>query len=304
MKSLECFVGDCIEIPLDDDSVDLVICSPPYEDARTYNIDFKLKGDAWVKWALPRYMECLRVCKGLVAWVVNGRTRQFSYSCTPEMLMVALVNAGAKLRKSPIYQRHGIPGSGNVDWLKDNYELIVCATKNGKLPWSDNTACGHPAKYPPGGSFSYRTRDGRRMNQQKHGHPKGKAYARNRRPNGTRKVRNYEPPKISNPGNVINCGTAGGGHMGHKLAHENEAPFPLKLAEFFVQSFCPPGGLVLDPFSGSGTTAHAAVVHGRKPIAMDVRQSQIALTVERFKDVTEKRAVDTVQAGQGSEKSI
>jgi len=55
-------------IPLADNSVDLVFCSPPYEDARTYDIDFSLKGEAWVAWAIPGFMECLRVCRGLVAW--------------------------------------------------------------------------------------------------------------------------------------------------------------------------------------------------------------------------------------------
>jgi len=37
-------VGDCLDVmkSLPDDHVDLVICSPPYEDARTYGIEFKL----------------------------------------------------------------------------------------------------------------------------------------------------------------------------------------------------------------------------------------------------------------------
>lgn len=41
--------GDCLNIMRDmpSDSVDLVFCSPPYEAARTYGIDFKLKGQAW-----------------------------------------------------------------------------------------------------------------------------------------------------------------------------------------------------------------------------------------------------------------
>lgn len=63
--------GDCLAILRDmpADSVDLVFCSPPYEAARTYGIDFNLRGDAWVEWAVDRYLECVRVCRGLVAWV-------------------------------------------------------------------------------------------------------------------------------------------------------------------------------------------------------------------------------------------
>jgi len=85
-------------------------------------------------------------------------------------------------------------------------------------------------------------------------------------------------------GNVIKL-NVGGGMMGSKLAHENEAPFPEKLAEFFVRSLCPPGGTVLDPFSGSGTTAAVAMAHGRNAIATDVRESQVELTRRRVAQV-------------------
>jgi len=74
--------------------------------------------------------------------------------------------------------------------------------------------------------------------------------------------------------------------MGHDLAHSNEAPFPLKLAAFFVQSFAPPGGTVCDPFAGSGTTAHAAYEHGRRFVGCDLRQSQVDLTLRRLATVT------------------
>lgn len=70
--------------------------------------------------------------------------------------------------------------------------------------------------------------------------------------------------------------------MGSKYAHENEAPFPEQLAEFFVRSFCPPGGTVLDPFSGSGTTCAVAAKNGRQFIGIDIRDSQIELAKRRL----------------------
>lgn len=45
--------------------------SPPYEAARTYGIDFTLKGDDWVQWAADRFEACVEGCNGLVAWVVE-----------------------------------------------------------------------------------------------------------------------------------------------------------------------------------------------------------------------------------------
>ena len=70
--------------------------------------------------------------------------------------------------------------------------------------------------------------------------------------------------------------------MGSQHAHLNEAPFPEALAEFFVRSFCPPGGIVLDPHLGSGTTLAVAMKHGRDGIGIDIRESQIELTTRRL----------------------
>ena len=91
----------------------------------------------------------------------------------------------------------------------------------------------------------------------------------------------YGPPVKANPGNVVEC-IVGGGVMGNRLCHENEAPFPEALAEFFIRSFCPPDGTVLDPFGGSGTTAAVAQQHGRRAISIDVRESQVALSRKRI----------------------
>jgi hypothetical protein len=306
-----------------DDSVDLVFCSPPYEAARTYGIDFKLKGQAWVDWSVTRYLECVRICRGLVCWVVEGQTRQFRYSAAPILLMADLHRAGVKLRKPPAFARVGIAGSGGPDWLRNDYEFIVCSSK-GKLPWSDNTAMGHPPKYAPGGAMSHRLTDGTKRNQwggpsdgltddathtrnkngvrQNRGRPSHKAKpmrlgrgnekgsvayrtpSQNQRTNGECGNGSYLPPVLANPGNVIKC-LVGGGVMGSKLCHENEAPFPEKLAEFFVLSFCPPAGTVLDIFSGSGTTAAVAVKHGRNAIGIDIRESQVDLSRRRLREV-------------------
>ncbi len=275
MAKVALYTGDCLAAlrSFRASSVDLVMCSPPYEDARTYGIDFNLSGDAWVNWAAERFMECLRVSRGLVAWVVAGRTQRFMWSATPAKLMVALERRGAVLRKPCIFHRVGIPGSGEPDWFRSDYEWIVCATAcRGRLPWSDNKACGKPPKYATGGALSYRTKDGRRINAHKVGYRMRETGTLDRKP----------APKIANPGNVIHC-KVGGGVMGDRLAHKNEAPYPEKLAERFVLSCCPPGGTVLDPFSGSGTTVKVAVAHGRNGIGIDVRDDQNDIAEKRLK---------------------
>jgi hypothetical protein len=68
----------------------------------------------------------------------------------------------------------------------------------------------------------------------------------------------YRPPVIANSGNVIKC-NVGGGHMGNKLASENEAPFPEKLA--------------------------VAERLNRNSVGLDIRESQAKLTRRRLKTV-------------------
>jgi DNA modification methylase len=262
----EFIVGDSLDVlrDMDSNSVDLVFGSPPYENARSYGIDFSLRGDEWVQWALDRYLECYRVSRGLVAWVVGGTTTNYRYSATPEKLMVALDLKGVRLRRSVIFVRQGVPGGGNADWLRNDYEPIICASK-GRLPWSEPTAMGQPCKYKRGGAMTNRKRSGQRTKT-----------PASRRGGGGR-------PEITNPGNVIEC-PVGKGHMGSDLATENEAPFPQSLAEFFVRSFCPPDGTVLDPFCGSGTTLAMAQHWGRHSIGIDIRPGQIELSRRRCED--------------------
>jgi hypothetical protein len=158
-----------------------------------------------------------------------------------------------------------------------------------KLPWSDNTANGHPPKYAPGGEMSYRRTDGTRRNQWGHSGT-GRRGARRKdgsiaaagRPShqiATKgDAQGYSPPVLANPGNLVSI-PVGGGLLGWDGAHENEAPYPQRLAEWFIRSHCPPGGIVLDPFSGSGSTVRAALALGRRGIGLDVRMSQCKLGI-------------------------
>ncbi len=300
--------GDCCKLLpcIETGSVDLVFGSPPYEDCRTYDIGFKLKGQKWVDWMVDIVRDSVRACHGLTAFVVEGKTKQFRWSATPALLMADLHRSGIHLRKPPVFHRVGIPGSGGPDWLRNDYEFIVCATGGGKLPWSDNTAMGHPPKYAPGGAMSNRSADGRRKNARDKPDTKkarvnqwghsiasgatvvgkgGVVRSKGRRPSHVLAGGpGYNPPKNANPGNVISL-KVGGGLMGSKLAHENEAPFPESLTEFFVRSFCPPGGIVLDPFGGSGTVAAVARKHGRRSISIDIRESQCELMARRIEEV-------------------
>lgn len=270
--------GDCLSVlpTLPEQSVDLVFGSPPYCDARTYDDGTLPDGhsvsrncDDWVAWMLDVTEAALRVSKGAVVWVAAGVTRQRNYWPACEGLMWEWHKRGGHAYRPCYWHRYGIPGSGGDQWFRANIEYVMCFKREGKLPWTNNTAMGHKPLHGPGGPPSYRKKNGYRRTQ--------------RQSDGKLVPRIYNEPEDANPGNVISTGAAGGGNIGDKIAHENEAPFPEDLAEFFIRSLCPKGGTVLDPFSGSGTTAKVAQVSGRNAIAIDIRSSQVELTEKRTK---------------------
>lgn len=65
----------------------------------------------------------------------------------------------------------------------------------------------------------------------------------------------------------------------YKGAHY--ATWPKALCERPIKAMCPPGGLVLDPFAGSGTTLAVATGLGRRAIGIDIDNRNAELARER-----------------------
>ena len=76
----------------------------------------------------------------------------------------------------------------------------------------------------------------------------------------------------ANPGDVWSVAT-------QPFSEAHFAVMPLTLAERCVTTACKPGGVVLDPFSGSGTTGLAAAKHGRKYVGIDLSRDYLDLSL-------------------------
>lgn len=74
--------------------------------------------------------------------------------------------------------------------------------------------------------------------------------------------------------------------VGREKGNEHPAPMPLALAGFLVRLGCPPGGLVLDPFAGSGTTILAARNHGRRGVGIDLSRDYLELAARRLQQLS------------------
>lgn len=71
----------------------------------------------------------------------------------------------------------------------------------------------------------------------------------------------------------------GWSYTGNKL-HPTQKP--VESLKPLIEAYCPPGGIVLDPFAGSGTTGIAARELGRKFILIEKSETYHRAAVKRF----------------------
>jgi site-specific DNA-methyltransferase (adenine-specific) len=265
--------GDCLDVMMaiargehiGRNSVDLVIGSPPYaEKGERYGRSKKWPTDDWIEWMLHVTVAATRVATNTVVWVVNGAVKDGAYLPACEGLVYRAYQNGLICERPCIWHKNAPPS--RKDWFGNDWEYCLVFRPQNSSRYFNWEAIAEPPKYSAGGRFRQRTASGERR--------LGNEYPQN---------------KLARPRDVFRV-TVGGGHLGSKLAHENEAPYPEGIVEPFVKVLCPPGGTVLDPFSGSGTTIAVASKLGRKCIAIDVRESQVDLTKRRIAEVQESMA--------------
>lgn len=244
-----------------DNSVDLVFGSPPYPEKgiRYQGRLENRKTEEWVEWMLELTKEAVRISSGMVLWVVNGSVRNHRYLPACEGLLWKWYEQGGWSERSCIWHKNPLPN--RLHWFVNAWEFVLAFKKpntRSRFYWK---SIAHPPLKKGTQSFQQRDTYGRR---------------------GIRKT--CQPKRLVRPRDVLKI-PVGGGLLGHPLAHENEAPFPLKLALHFVKACSQPGETVLDPFAGSGTTLQACMETGRKGIGLDVRDSQVKLAKRRIADV-------------------
>jgi site-specific DNA-methyltransferase (cytosine-N4-specific) len=87
-----------------------------------------------------------------------------------------------------------------------------------------------------------------------------------------RNQRDYRDSAGRNPGDVWTIPT-------RPFAAAHFAVMPVQLAHLCIVAGCKPGGVVLDPFSGSGTTGLAALRTGRRYVGIDLNAEYLDLSL-------------------------
>ena len=297
--------GDALDVlrALPDQSVDCAVTSPPYFGLRDYGVD----GQYGLESSPAEYVERMREVFGEVRrvladdgtlWLNIGdsyassggtsgvgpnatvgstlnqdetRTRPSSALPTKNLLGIpwrvafALQDDGWTLRNDIIWHKPNAMPESVTDRLSTRHEHLFMLSKS-RMYWFDLD----PIREEQAESTLERSR------YRRTGHPKD-VYG-----DGLTKLRNPATDAKSsaralegigrNPGDVWTIPT-------QPFAAAHFAVMAPTLAKRCVLAGCKPGGVVLDPFSGSGTTGLVAVQTGRKYIGIELNREYLDLSL-------------------------
>ena len=244
--------GDCLEAmkTLPDNSVDLTVTSPPYDNLRTYNgYVFDFEGIA---------KELYRVTKdgGVVVWVVGDATIRGSETGTSFKQALFFKEIGFNLHDTMIYMREGPPLSHNRYEQKFEYMFVL---SNGKPSTFNGMVCHSK-------SAGQKRTSTMRQDSDSLGDRSAKGFVQE-----TKLVGNVFEYSVGN-----NCSTK------DKIAHRHPAIFPEQLAHDHIISWSNEGDTVLDPMMGSGTTGKMAKILNRKFIGIEISTEYFDIATRRI----------------------
>lgn len=308
MKTNIVLHGDSVSMlkTLPADSVHCCVTSPPYYGLRDYGIDGQIgreeSPERYIERLVSVFREVWRVLRPDGTLWVNiadtycgtgsnpkhfdpknpkGRTgrqvtlnhkaagcKQKDLIGIPWLLAFALRNDGWYLRNAVIWEKGNAMPESAKDRLTRSYEFVFLLAKSQKY-YYDAAAIAEPTAEISIKRLKY----GRGENKYADGIPGSAAQGINSPRAGAIPIE--EIPMFRNKRDVwkINTVPYAGAHF---------AAFPPKLAETCILAGCPPGGIVLDPFFGSGTAGLVAIQKGRQYIGIDINAEYCRLAGERI----------------------
>lgn len=236
--------------PLPDDSMKLIVTSPPYNIGKVYERRSAL--DAYVEDQAQVISECVRVLhpQGSICWQVGNHVQNGEIFPLDTVLYHVFKDHGLKLRNRIIWHfGHGLHCSKR---LSGRYETIMWFTKGNDYTFNLDPI-RVPSKYPNKKYFKGPKRG------QLSGNPNGK-----------------------NPSDVWVFPNVKNNHI-EKTIHPCQ--FPVELIERLVLSLTDEGDSVLDPYMGVGTTIIGAVKNNRIGYGCDVLPTYVEIASQRLHEL-------------------
>ncbi len=243
------FEGDCLDLlaSTPDQTVKLVVTSPPYNLGKAYETHLEL--DQYLSRQRRVIQECRRVLdkRGSICWQVGNYVSNGEILPLDVVIYPIFKSLGLRLRNRIVWRfGHGLHAAKR---FSGRYEVILWFTKEDEYTFNLD-AVRVPQKYPRKKHFK-----------------------------GPHKGRLSGNPRGKNPTDIWDIPNVKANHV-EKTIHPCQ--FPVELVERLVLALTNEDDWVLDPFMGVGSAAIAALIHQRRALGAEIVPDYVTVAKERL----------------------
>jgi len=255
-------LGDCLNIlrNMPDNSIDLIVTSPPYADQRkgTYG---GISPDKYVEWFLPITGELLRTLHPKGTFILNIKEKVSDgerHTYVIELIIEMRKQGWLWTEEFIWHKKNCFPGKW-PNRFRDSWERLLQFNKQkGFNMYQDEV------RVPMGAWAKTRLKNLSETDRKRDNSRVGSGFGKN--------VSNWLGRELAYPTNVLSMAT-------ESSNKKHSAVFPKELPSWFIKLFTKPGDIVLDPFLGSGTTSVVAFQLGRNSIGIEIQEEYHKLAI-------------------------
>ena len=257
---------------MEDNSIDLTLTSPPYDDLRTYNEHVGGNKTEFNGYSFPFEdiaKDLFRITKkgGVVVWVVGDATNKGSETGTSFRQALYFKECGFDLYDTMIYQKTGTPFPQKTRY-NQTFEYMFVFSK------------GKPNTFNP--IMKKNVTAGAVRHSRKFRNPNGET------------IPGFNGKTVNENGIVNNIWLIKNGmnkSTKDLLAFEHPAIFPEELAAKHIITWTKKDDLVYDPFMGSGTTAKMSILLDRNWIGSELDSTYSDICNRRLEGIVKQTSM-------------
>jgi len=255
---------------LEDNTIDLVITSPPYDNLRTY-------GNV-TDWSFDVFKDIADLLTmklkdgGVIMWNVGDATVGGSETGSSfKQALYFMEECGLRLHDTMIYEKSGIAFASGPKSVRYSQAFEYCFILSKGKPKTVNIIMDKPNKWAgtkSWGNAKSRNKDGELQDSGKKSKPIKEFGAR------------------TNIWRIVNSGGFG---QKNKASYRHPATMPEQLAKDMIVSWSNPNDLVYDPFNGSGTTSRMCIETGRNYLGSEINKEYYDASIKLLEQTTKHR---------------